>query len=98
VIVLEKEVVINWKEKEEKVILRRAKWGDLREAMKKSIVDRGGVQMVDNLLKEEWEICLTITQAPFPLTPQSLHELDWIDGDAIQKAYLEINNVKKNKN
>lgn len=90
------DVLIEFEGKEEKVVLRRLKWGEVRDSLRKSIVG----DKVDLVLREDLQIVDSIVEAPFPKTLEALHDLDFVVGERLKKAFNELNKVgeKQKKN
>ena len=94
------EVKIQYNGKEETVKLRKLKWGENNDCVRKATTMIKGESNMDMVTLHELRLLKSIEESPFPKTLEALRDLDQDVGDAIFSAVQKINvideELKKN--
>ena len=89
------EVKIQYNGKEETVKLRKLKWGENNDCVRKSTSIVNGVSNLDMVTLHELRLLKSIEESPFPKTLEALRELDQAVGDELFNAMQKINTLNE---
>jgi len=94
-IIMEETIKINWKGKEEEVIVASLTYGEYKDIRRKCIVHRavnGNITAVRDIdLHDEMCVLNSIRKAPFEITLDNVRALTKADGEAIEEAVNRLN-------
>lgn len=85
------EVKIEYEGKEGLVKLRKLKWGENNDCVRKATKFTNGTQELDMVTLHELRLLKSIESAPFPIKIETLRNLPHSDGDLLFNKMQEIN-------
>jgi hypothetical protein len=92
---MEETIKINWKDKEEEVIIASLTYGEYKEIRRKSISHRavdGNVTSVRDIdLHDELCVLKSIKKAPFDVSLDNIRQLSKADGEIIEEVVNRLN-------
>jgi len=87
------EVKIQYEGKDEVVILRKLKWGENNDCVRKSTSVVKGVTELDQVTLHEQRLLKSIETAPFEKTIEGIRDLEQGMGDLLFNKMQELNTV-----